>query len=125
VRPALEIRGLNAMRKRFAALGAVKSLGPALRAEAEAVADAARERLRERDPQSRLAQPVKIIELEAGDQSVFAVGTDNPAGFFLEFGTARGRAFPWLVPVLDARLPAVNHAVRKVIAASLKASAKV
>jgi hypothetical protein len=125
VRPALEIRGLNAMRKRFAALGAVKSLGPALRAEAEAVADAARERLRERDPQSRLAQPVKIIELEAGDQSVFAVGTDNPAGFFLEFGTARRRAFPWLVPVLDARLPAVNHAVRKVIAAALKASAKV
>jgi hypothetical protein len=125
VRPALEIRGLNAMRKRFAALGAVKSLGPALRAEAEAVADAARERLRERDPRSRLAQPVKIIELEAGDQSVFAVGTDNPAGFFLEFGTARRRAFPWLVPVLDARLPAVNHAVRKVIAAALKASAKV
>jgi hypothetical protein len=113
------------MRKRFAALGAVKSLGPALRAEAEAVADAARERLRERDPQRRLAQPVKIIELEAGDQSVFAVGTDNPAGFFLEFGTARRRAFPWLVPVLDARLPAVNHAVRKVSAASLKASAKV
>ena len=121
----MEIRGLDAMRKRFAALGAVKSLGPALRAEAEAVADAARERLRERDPQSQLAQSIKIMELEAGDHPAFAVGTDEPAGFFLEFGTARRRAFPWLVPALHARLPAVNHAVRKVIAAALKASAKV
>jgi hypothetical protein len=59
VRPALEIRGLDALQKRFAALGAVKNLGPALRAEAEAVADAARERLRERDPESRLAQSIK------------------------------------------------------------------
>ena len=74
MRPGLEIRGLDAMRKRFAALGAVKSLGPALRAEAEAVADAARERLRERDPQSQLAQSIKIMELEGGDHPVLAVG---------------------------------------------------
>ena len=67
-----------------------------MRAEAEAVADAARERLRERDPTSRLAQSVKIIELEAGDHPAFAVGTDEPAGFFLEFGTARRRAPPGL-----------------------------
>jgi hypothetical protein len=125
VRPALEISGLDALRKRFAALGAVKNLGPALRAEAEAVADAARERLRERDPTSLLAQSIEIRELGAVDQPAFAVGTDDPAGFFLEFGTARRRAFPWLVPVLHARLPAVNHAVRKVITAALKASAKV
>jgi hypothetical protein len=51
-----------------------------LRAEAEAVADAARERLRERDSTSRLAQSIKIIELEAGDHPAFAVGTDEPAG---------------------------------------------
>jgi hypothetical protein len=125
VRPAVEIRGLDALRKRFAALGAVKDLGPALRAEAEAVAEAARETLRERDPQSQLARSIKIMELAGGDQPAFAVGTDDPAGFFLEFGTARRRAFPWLVPVLHGRLPAVNHAVRKVIAAALKASAKV
>jgi HK97 gp10 family phage protein len=125
VRPAVEIRGLDALRKRFAALGAVKDLGPALRAEAEAVAEAARETLRERGPQSQLARSIKIMELAGGDQPAFAVGTDDPAGFFLEFGTARRRAFPWLVPVLHGRLPAVNHAVRKVIAAALKASAKV
>jgi hypothetical protein len=125
VRPALEIRGLDALRRRFTALGTMKDLGPALRAEAGAVPDAARERLRERDPASRLAQSNKIIELEAGDHPAFAVGTDEPAGFFLEFGTARRRAFPWLVPAWHARLPAVNHAVRKVIATALKASAKV
>jgi hypothetical protein len=45
-----------------------------------------------------------------------AVGTDDPAGFFLEFGTSRSRASPWLVPALRARLPGINHAVRKVIA---------
>jgi hypothetical protein len=63
VRPALEIRGLDAIRKRFAALGAVKDL---------TVADAARERLRERDPNSQLAQSIKIMELEAGDHPAFA-----------------------------------------------------
>ena len=55
MRPGLEIRGLDA----FAALGAVKDLGPALRAEAEAVADAAREILRERDPQSQWHSPLR------------------------------------------------------------------
>jgi hypothetical protein len=43
----------------------------------------------------------------------------------LEFGTSRMRASPWLVPVLHARLTGINHAVRKVIAAALKAAAKV
>ena len=76
--------------------GRSKTLEPALRAEAEAVADAARERLRERDPQSQLAQSIKIMELEAGDHPAFAVGTDEPAGFFLEFGTAGGAPFPGL-----------------------------
>src|SRR5262245_47630272 len=94
VRPALEIRGLDALQRRFAALAALKNLGPALRAEAEAVADAARARLREREPNSRLAQSIEIRELGGGDQPVFAVGTDDPAGFFLEFGTARRRASP-------------------------------
>jgi hypothetical protein len=79
MRPALEIRGLDPMRKRFAGLGAVKNLGPALRVEAEAVADAARERLREQDPKNLLAQSIKIMELEAGDHPAFAVGTNLPA----------------------------------------------
>ncbi len=48
----IEIRGLDGLRKRFAALGALKDLQPALRAEAEAVAEEAKARLTERDPNS-------------------------------------------------------------------------
>lgn len=121
----IEIRGLDGLRKRFAALGVLKDLQPALRAEAEAVAEEARARLTERDPNSTLARSIKIMELGTDDQPAYAVGTDDPAGFFLEFGTSRMRASPWLVPTLHARLPGINHAVRKVIAAALKAAAKV
>jgi hypothetical protein len=53
------------------------------------------------------------------------LGGQASAGFFLEFGTSRSRASPWLVPALHARLPGINHAVRKVIAAALKAADKV
>jgi len=52
----VEIRGLDGLRKRFAALGAMKGLQPALRAEAEAVAAEAKARLTERDPDSSLAR---------------------------------------------------------------------
>ena len=121
----IEIRGLDGLRKRFAALGVLKDLQPALRAEAEAVAEEARARLTERDPNSTLARSIKIMELGTDDQPAYAVGTDDPAGFFLEFGTSQMRASPWLVPTLHARLPGINHAVRKVIAAALKAAAKV
>jgi len=121
----IEIRGLDGLRKRFAALGELKDLQPALRTEAEAVAEEARARLTEHNPNGRLAQSIKIMELGTDDQPAYAVGTDDPAGFFVEFGTSRMRASPWLVPALHARLPGINHAVRKVIAAALKAAAKV
>jgi hypothetical protein len=120
----IEIRGQEALRKRFSALGALKELQPALRAEAEAVAEEARARLTERDPNSSLARSIKIMALGAEDQPDYAVGTDDPGGFFLEFGTSRMPASPWLVPALHSRLPAINQAVRKVIAAALKAAAK-
>lgn len=124
MRPPIEIRGPDVLRKRFAALGALKDLQQALRAEAEAVAEEAKARLIERDPDSKLAQSLKIMALGAGDQPAYAVGTDDQAGFFLEFGTSRRQASPWLVPALHSRLPAINQAVRKVIAAALKAAAK-
>ena len=123
--PPVEIRGLDRLRKRFAALGAMKGLQPALRAEAEAVAAEAKARADRARPGQQSGAVDQIMELEAGDQPAYAVGTDDPAGFFLEFGTRRSRASPWLVPALHARLPGINHAVRKVIAAALKAAAKV
>jgi hypothetical protein len=60
------------------------------------VADAARERLRERDPTSRLAQSIKIIELEAGDHPAFAVGTDEAAGFSSSLARPEGAHLPGL-----------------------------
>jgi hypothetical protein len=125
VRRAVEIRGLDGLGKRFAALGAMKELRPTLRAEAEAVAAEAHARLSERDPDSRLARSIKIRELGTDGQLAYAVGTDETAGSLFEFGTRRRRAEPWLVPALHTRLLDINHAIRKVIAAALKAAAKV
>ena len=81
MRPAVEIRGPDGLRKRFAALGAMKDLQPALRAEAEAVADEAKARLTERDPDSRLARSIKIMELAAGDQPALQSGPTIPRDF--------------------------------------------
>ena len=121
----VEISGLESLRKRFAELGALKGLEPALRAEAEAVAETARAELASRKGDGSLARSVQIIELSQADRPSFAVGTEDPAGWFLEFGTTRMRAAPWLGPSLHARLPSINHAVRKVLAAALKPAGKV
>ncbi len=124
MRPPLEIRGLEGLSKRFATLGAMDGLTPALRAEAEAVARDARERLKEGGQREDLAASVEVTAVGVGARASFAVGTGAPAGFYLEFGTARMRAMPWLVPILHARLPGINRVVRKVITAALKAQAK-
>jgi hypothetical protein len=124
VRVPIEIRGLEALNNRFAALGAMDGIAPALRAEAESVAADARENLKGGGRTGDLAASVEVTGVRGGADSAFAVGTGEPAGFCLEFGTARMRAMPWLVPVLHPRLPGINHAVRKVIAAALKARAK-
>lgn len=121
----IEIRGLDGLRQRLAALGAMTGLEPALRVEAEAVAEAARGRLEQRHPASPLAQSVAVTALAGGERPAFAVGTAEPAGFYLEFGTSRCPAAPWLVPVLHGHLPGINHAVRKLLTAALKAFAKV
>jgi len=71
-----------------------------------------------------LAASVEVTAAAGGSQPSFAVGTAAPAGFYLEFGTAKMRARPWLVPILHARLRGINHTVRKLISAALKARAK-
>ena len=121
MKPPIEIRGHDRMRKRFAALGAMTELRPTLRAEADAVAEEAKARLRERDLNSRLADSIKVMALGTEARSTYAIGTDEAAGFYLEFGTAKRRPEPWLVPALHSRLPGINQAVRKVITAALKA----
>jgi HK97 gp10 family phage protein len=121
---AVAIRGLDGLRKRFAALGAMQDLTPALRAESEAVAAAARAALTTRKADSDLVNSIRIVALDRGGKQGFAVGTDDPAGWFLEFGTRRRRAFPWLGPALYAHSSAVNQTVRKLIARGVKGQSK-
>jgi hypothetical protein len=124
VKPPVEIRGLDRLRNRFVTLGAMDGLAPALHAEAEDVAGDARDRLKEQGRKEDLAASVEVTAAGGGSRPAFAVGTRAPAGFYLEFGTAKMRAMPWLVPILHAHLRGINHAVRKVITAALKARAK-
>lgn len=124
MRRAVEIAGLESLRRGLAGLGAMKGLQAALRAEAEAVAAAAKATLTARDPASNLARSIKIMDLGQKDKPAFAVGTEEPAGHFLEFGTTRIPAFPWLRPALHAQSSSVNHTLRKVIATALKARSK-
>lgn len=125
MRGAVDIRGLEALRQRLAGLGAVKGLEPALRAEAEAVAAAARATLASRGSGSNLARSVQIIDLSQRDKPAFAIGTEAPEGRFLEFGTTRMRAFPWLSPALQAHSRGINQMLRKVLAAALQSPRKV
>jgi len=104
--------------------GIKQAFAPALGAEAEAVPRDARERLKEGGGRDRLAASVEVTAAAGGSQPSFAVGTAAPDGFYHEFGTAKMRARPWLVPILHARLRGINHTVRKLISAALKARAK-
>jgi len=116
----VEIRGLEMLRQRLAALGAMTGLDPALRAEAEAVAAGARATLATRHADSPLARSIRIIDASEGDRLAFAIGTDEPSGRYLEFGTTRMRAFPWLRPSLHVRSPSVNQSLRRLVAIALK-----
>ena len=116
MRDVVEITGLEALRQRFAALAAAKDLGPTLRAEAEAVAAEARATLAASSAGAALARSIEVVEIGQGDRLGYAAGTAAPAGHFLEFGTSRMRASPWLGPVLNARLPAIKQAIRNVLA---------
>lgn len=63
----------------------------------------------------RLASSVKRVD----DGPVVAVGTAVEYGAFLEFGTSKIKARPWLFPALEANRPAWERGIRDMIA-SLK-----
>ncbi len=120
----VEIHGLEGLRQRLAALGAMTGLDQALRAEAVAVAAGAKATLASRYNGSPLSHSVQIVDAREGDSPAFAIGTDEPAGRYFEFGTTRMRAFPWLRPSLHARSPSVNRSLRKLVAMALKPRGK-
>ena len=114
-----KLSGLDNLRSRFARLAALSGLKPALRAEAEAVAREARARLSTRGT-GELARSIEVSDISDENADGFAVGTDDPAGFFVEFGTFRRAGNPWLLPGLHARLPRLKHNLRTLLADAVK-----
>ena len=72
----------------------------------------------------RLGETVEMIDESRGESTVFAVGTAHRAGRFLEYGTVRRPAAPWLWPVFRARLPGVKRSLRNSVRASFGSSSK-
>jgi hypothetical protein len=103
-----KVSGLDVIRRRLSKMAELSTFKPKLRHEADSVAADARARLDARD-MSALAKSVKVTELPRQDGEGFAIGTDEPAGFFVEFGTRKVAENPWLLPALHARLPRLKH----------------
>ncbi len=112
---AVEIKGLGALRQRLEAMAEPRRFKDALRAEAEAIADEAR-----RQVPTELAQSIEVRDVSRGTTPAYTVGTSNPLGRILEFGTLRRSPTPWLWPLFQDRLPAVKDSLRKVLSAASK-----
>ena len=112
---AVEIRGLAALRQRLAEAAAPQPLKQILRAEAEALAEEARQ-----NAPGELGRSVEVRDVSRGTRHEYAIGTPDPAGRYLEFGTARRPAAPWLWSVFRARLPGIKQRLRKLAAAAPK-----
>jgi HK97 gp10 family phage protein len=111
------VKGLDALQRRLAAAASPQPLKAALLAEAEAIAADARNAA-----PGELGQTVDVIDDSHETRLAYAIGTPDPAGRFLEFGTVQRPATPWLWPVFRARSPDVKHRLRKLIAAAFKNS---
>ena len=94
---AVEIAGIEALRRRFEAASAPEPFKSALREEAEAIAAEAR-----REAPAVFAQAIAVEDVSQGETLAFAVGTADPAGRAAEFGTLMRPATPWLWPIVQA-----------------------
>jgi len=105
---AVEITGIEALRRRFEAASAPEAFKSALREEAEAIAAEAR-----REAPGELAHSIAVEDVSQGERLGFTVRTADPAGRAAEFGTLKLPAPPWLWPIVKARLPAIKDRLRK------------
>jgi len=112
---AVTVKGLEALRKRFEASGLPQDVEEALRAEADAIAEEAR-----RGAPGELGQTVEVVDTGRGEAPAYAIGTTHPAGRFIEFGTVRRPATPWLWPVFQGRSRGIKHKLGKVVVAAFK-----
>lgn len=98
------VKGLEALQRRLAARGLEREVRETLGRQAEAIRTESA-----RGAPGRLGETLETIDEGTGDRPVFAIGTRHRAARFLEFGTRRMRARPFLWPVFRARLPRVKQ----------------
>ena len=115
---AVEVTGLEALRARLARAAAPEPFKKALREEAEALAGELR-----REAPAELAAGIEVKDVSQGDRLGFSVGTADPAGRALEFGTLKRPASPWLWPIFRARLPGLKDKLRKLASQASKGPA--
>ena len=82
---AVEVTGLEAQRARLARAAAPEPFKKALREKAEALAVELH-----REAPAALAAGIEVKDVSRGDRLGFSVGTADPAGRALEFGTLNG-----------------------------------
>jgi len=111
---AATVKGLDALKRRLEARGLSRAVSDSLRREAEKIAAEAAEAA-----PGRLGETVEVVGEGRDDRLAFAVGTSHRAGRFVEFGTVRQPATPWLWPAIRGRLPRVKHVLTNTLRASL------
>ena len=83
--------------------------------EAEVIAAEAKARA-----PGELAGTVEIVDESGGLKLAYAIGTADPAGRFIELGTAQRPATPWLWPVFRTRSPGIKRRLATLITAGFR-----
>jgi len=103
------------LRRKLEARGLPQALKDTARHEAEAIAKEVA-----RGAPGDLGRTVEVTDMSHGSRIAYAVGTALPAGRFVEYGTVRQPAAPWLWPIFRARLPRIKQSLRDTLSASFK-----
>jgi hypothetical protein len=110
---AVSVQGLAVLRRKLEARSLPRALKGTARHEAEEIAREAA-----RAAPGALGRTVEVKDASHGNIVAYAVGTADPAGRFVEHGTVRQPAAPWLWPVFRARLPRIKQSLRDTLRAS-------
>lgn len=110
------LNGLEKWQRRLTH-AAPKNLQPALRSEAAAIAEEAKERA-----PGGIAAEIEIIDDSRGEAVRYGIGTRHSGGRHVEYGTTKQLARPWLIPALHARLPHVKKRIGKIVSTSFRGS---
>jgi hypothetical protein len=103
------LKGLGDWQSRLASSRGSTAIEAALRREAEALAAEARAAA-----PSELDSAIDVADESRGTKLAFRIGTADPRGRVLEFGTLRLPAAPWLLPAFRGRVARIKDVLRKV-----------